>query len=127
MPMTDAFRDLIAVMAVGNGYTAFDNANAYVGVGDGDAGFNSSHTDLQGSHKLRRGMKTGKPDQTNNQMVFEARFLEADATFHWKEGAIFNHESSGIMMNRFLDDQGVKPADEIWDYEITVTVSHPSP
>lgn len=124
MPMTDGFRNLIAIMAVGESFTAFNNANAYIGVGDSANAFSSAQTDLQGTNKLRHPMKAGFPTRSNNSLYYGSRFEEHEANFHWREGAIFNAEIGGVMMCRFLDDNGVKPSDEIWDYEVTANIIH---
>ena len=128
MPMQDLFRAHIAKLVTGEGVAGdyFNEANSYIGVGNGGGAIDSSHTDLQGASKLRRAMRAGYPTRTNNVIIYQARFEEADANFEWLEGGIFNAETSGLMMNRFLDNQGTKPNDEIWDYEVTVTIDHPA-
>lgn len=52
MPLTDAGRNHIATTLVGEAVTAFDNANANLGVGNGTAIFDKTQTDLQGAQDI---------------------------------------------------------------------------
>lgn len=127
MAMQDDYRDHIAKVTIGAGESGdyFSSANAHVGVGDSDAALDPAHTDLQGANKLRKPMQPGYPERANNVLTFLGRFTEEDANFHWKEGSVNNAEAYGLMMCRFLDDQGVKPDNEIWDYQVEITIGHP--
>lgn len=121
MPMTDGTKNYLAQAIRGEAITPFNNANAYIGVGNSSAGFDGSHTDLQGTSS-RQPMRPGFPSRNNNVLVFEARFDEGVANFNWQEAGVFNDSSGGLMLNRIVESLGNKTSDEIWDLEITITV-----
>ena len=58
MALTTAGIKFLSQAAIGQG-TVFNNANARLGVGDGDAAFAVSQTDLQGTNKFRKAMDSG--------------------------------------------------------------------
>ena len=125
MPMTDAARNVVADLIIGAG-NPYNSTGAYIGVGDSTTAFAVTQTDLQGANKHREAMKTGFPTRTTNTISFESRFEEADAVYTWNEVGLFNDASSGTMLTRILASQGLKPNDEIWDYEIQLTILHGS-
>jgi len=71
-------------------------------------------------------MTAGFPQRSDNQLVFNARFLENEANWDWREVGIFNDAVAGLMMCRFAINEGVKPSNQIWDYEVTITFAHGS-
>ena len=121
MPMTDGTKNYLAQAIRGEAITPFNNANAYIGVGNSSAGFDGSHTDLQGT-SVRRGMRPGYPSRNDNVLIYTARFEEEVANFNWNEAGIFNDSSGGVMLNRLIDAMGNKTSSEIWDLEITLTI-----
>lgn len=71
MALTTAGRDLIATAVVGDAFTAFNNANAYLGVGDSSTAFSAAQTDLQAStNKLRKAMDSTYPQRTANLHIW---------------------------------------------------------
>lgn len=124
MPLVNIARDLFADAIIGgSSYTKFDNANAYIGVGDSSTAFNVSQTDLQASsNKVRKAMDGGYPTRTNNVLEFQATFGESDANFQWEERGLFNHASAGQMLCRIVDDLGEKTSAHIWVYKLEATV-----
>ena len=121
MPMTNVARNVIATALTGGAFDPFDNANAYIGVGNSSTGFDPAHTDLIGTNE-RMPMKPGKPARSANMILFESRFLDADGVFAWNEFGVFNAATGGEMLNRIVTSVGTKPDDEIWDVEIIITV-----
>jgi hypothetical protein len=123
MALTTAFRDYLAALVVGGGGTAFNNANAYLGVGDSTTAFSAGHTDLQAAtNKLRKGMDATYPQVAANVQTFRATFSTAEANFAWQEWGIFNASSGGTMMNRKVESLGTKTSAQSW--QITVTLTH---
>lgn len=121
---SQAYANLVSEMTVGESYTPYNNANAYLGVGDGDTAFAAVQTDLQGSTTLRRPMEQGFPNRTDDNVVqFRSEFDEDDANFTWAENALFNHVSAGTMCFRDVENLGTKAQGTIWVFTKTVVWS----
>lgn len=113
----------MASALTGNLTTKFDNANSFIGVGDSNTAFNATQTDLQAvTNKFRQGMDSTYPLVTDNQMVFKATILPADANFAWQEWGIFNAPTAGIMLDRVVEYNGTKLLGQTWIMTATVTV-----
>lgn len=123
MPLTNAYRDLLAQATVGEAYTPFNSANAYLGVGDGTTAFAASQTDLQGTNKLRKAMDAGYPTRSANQMTFRSTFGGAEANFAWNEWGVFNAATGGTMMNRKVESLGTKASGATWILTVTITLN----
>lgn len=123
MALSNAGRDLIAAMMVGESVTAFNAANAYVGVGNGTAAFSAAQTDLQGASKLRKAMEAGYPQRTGNVLTHRAVFGTSEANFAWEEWGLFNAASSGTMLNRKVEALGTKTSAQSWQITTTLTVN----
>lgn len=124
MPLTTAFRDLMADFVIGLG-TAYNNANAHIGVGDGNTAFNASQTDLQGTNKLRKAMEASFPDQSQGANVnrFKASFGTSEANFAWNEWGVFNAASSGTMQNRKVESLGTKTSAQTWEFTVDIQLN----
>ena len=105
MSLTQAGWSGIASLLIGDGsVTAFNNGNAYLGVGDSSNSFVNTQTDLQAtSNKLRKGMNTNYPSRSSNVITFQATFGTSDANWAWNEDGIFNAGSSGTMLTRAVE------------------------
>lgn len=123
MPLTTAGKNHIATAIVGGSLTAFNNANAYLGVGNGTTAFSAAHTDLQGASKTRKGMEATFPtDSGAGVLVFKSSFGSGDANHAWDEWGVFNNSSGGTMLCRKVDALGTKTTGT-WVLTGTVTVS----
>jgi len=122
MPLTNAYRNLMASATVGNSITPFNNANAHIGVGDGTAAFNASQTDLQGTNKARKAMDSGYPTLATNVMEFRSTFGTSEANFAWQEWGVFNASAGGTMMNRKVESLGTKTSAQSWQITATITL-----
>jgi hypothetical protein len=125
MPLTNAGRDLIAAAIVGATYTPYNNANAYIGVGDGTTAFAKTQTDLQGANKLRRPMMAGYPQLSGNIITWRASFGPNDANFAWNEFGVFNASTGGTMLLRLVQSKGTKQSGDTWEAELRATVDNP--
>lgn len=124
MALTTAFRDYLATAVTGGAFTAFNNANAHIGVGNGTAVFAASQTDLQGASKFRKPMDATYPTApTNGAMTFRSTFATTDANFAWEEWGVFNALSTGTMMNRVVQANGTKASTETKQVTVTVTLA----
>lgn len=116
---------------IGTGVTAFDNANAYIGVGDSSTAVTATQTDLQASsNKHREAMDSTYPQHTDGtdgsdhaQIVYRATFEDADANFDWNEWGIFNASTSGRMLNRKVVALGTKANPEEWVFTVTLSLA----
>lgn len=125
MPLPNSGRNLIAGAIVGAAYTAFNAANAYLGVGDSSTAFAASQTDLQASsNKLRKAMDATFPTQSTNILTFQATYGSAEANFAWNEWGVFNASSSGTMLNRKVESLGTKSTGS-WTLTVSLTVNNP--
>ena len=131
MPLTNVGRNFIAAAIINDGPpTFFTNANARIGVGD--SGANSSaaqiagQTDLEGTNKARVGMESTYPQIATNALTFRSEFGTGTANFEWLEWGVFNHETTGVMLNRKAENLGSKATGSTWVLTVTVTVTIPT-
>lgn len=97
----------------------FDQANTYIGVGDGTAAFAASQTDLQGVNGTRQVLDS-VPVKTSNSVDLTATFGTTQANYDWNEIGAFNAASAGTMLSRKLISLGTKPNTEAWTVTLTV-------
>jgi hypothetical protein len=109
----------------GDGGTAFNNANAYLGVGDSTTAEDATQTDLQATtNKLRKGMNATYPTYgTSQKITFQADFGSSEANFAWNEMAVFNASTGGTMLNRKVENEGTKTAGQTWRLSLEITIS----
>lgn len=125
MPLPNSGRNLIANAIVGAAYTAYNAANAYLGVGDSSTAFAATQTDLQASsNKLRKAMDATFPTQSTNILTFQATYGSSEANFAWNEWGVFNASSSGTMLNRKVESLGTKSTGS-WTLTVSLTVNNP--
>ena len=123
MALTTAFRDYMATYLTGTG-TAYDNSNAYIGVGDSTTAFAAGQTDLQAaSNKLRKAMEATYPQVATNAITFRSVFATGDANWAWEEWGVFNAAAAGTMMNRKVEALGTKTAAQSWQFTVTITLT----
>ena len=104
MSLTQTGWACIASALVNDGsYNPFNNANAYLGVGDSSNAFVNTQTDLQGSNKTRQGMNANYPSRASNVITFQATFGTSQANYQWNEDGIFNASSGGQMLTRAVE------------------------
>jgi hypothetical protein len=126
MALTNGGRDLIAAAVHGFTYTAFNNANAYLGVGDSSTAFAVAQTDLQAAtNKLRKGMDATFPTQAANVITSQSTFGSAEANWVWNEFGTFNNSSAGTMLQRKVSALGTKTAGQTWQFQVVLTYNNP--
>jgi len=122
MPAQTITGELIADALIGGGtYTAFNNANAYLGVGNGTTAHNAAQTDLQGASKTRKAMDATYPSRSTNVATFRSTFGTTDANHAWDEWGVFNHASAGQMMLREVEALGTKTSSATWQLTVALT------
>lgn len=108
---------------IGAAGTVFDNANAYIGVGDSTTAAAAGQTDLQAAtNKLRKAMEATFPSRAGQTMSWKSSFGSAEANFVWNEWAIFNASTAGTMLNRKVESLGTKSTGT-WTLQGDVTLS----
>ena len=124
MAMTTVGRDYIAQALVGEAFTAFNNANARIGVGDSSIAFAAGQTDLQApANKLRKAMDATYPQRAANVLTFRATFGTAEANFAWNEWGVFNAAAAGQMLNRKVEALGTKTSAQTWQLTVNLTLN----
>lgn len=122
MPITDAGRNHLVQAGIGASLTAFNNANAHLGVGDSSTAFAAGQTDLQAAtNKTRNPMDSTYPTGGANVIVFRSTFATGDANFAWNEWGTFNASSAGTMLTRKVESLGTKTNTQTWQFTATIT------
>ena len=93
---------LEADLLIAAGGTAFNNANSYIGVGNGTTAVSAAHTDLQGASKTRKAMNSTFPSRASQTVTWKSDFATGDANYSWEEMAVFNAAAAGVMLARAL-------------------------
>jgi hypothetical protein len=126
MPLTNAGTIVIANALEGAAYTAYNAANSYIGVGDNNAVFAKTQTDLQAStNKIRKPMDATFPTLLGNVITFQTTFGPTDANFDWNEWGVFNDPTTGTMLNRKMAFLGTKTSAQTWVLVGILTVNNP--
>jgi hypothetical protein len=111
--------------------TAFNNANAYIAVGDSSTSAADTQTALQAStNLLRKAMDATYPQHSHSattagakSIVYRSTFGTSDANFAWNEWAIFNAAASGLMLNRKAESLGTKTSAASWVFTATLAMA----
>jgi hypothetical protein len=119
------------LLIAGGTVTAFNNANAYIGVGDSNTAAAATQTDLQAvTNKVRVAMDGTYPQHTdgtgaasNAQCVWRSTFGSAVANWAWAEWALFNASAAGRMLNRKVEALGTKASGTTWTMTITLSLA----
>lgn len=124
MSLLNSGRDILAQLCTGNSAVVFNNANAHIGIGDSNAAFAVTQTDLQAtSNKVRVGMDASYPTSTANVLVFQSTFGSAVGNFAWNEWGVFNSAAGATMLNRVVEYNGTKLAGQTWIFQVTLTLT----
>lgn len=93
---------LLLDLLIGAGGTAYNNSNAYIGIGNGTTAPATSQTDLVGASKTRKAMDATFPNRSGQVVTFKSTFGTSDANYSWEEIGLFNASTSGTMLSRSL-------------------------
>ncbi|MEM3612748.1 MAG: hypothetical protein QXQ85_02850, partial [Candidatus Bathyarchaeia archaeon] len=84
-------------LILGIGGTAYNSANAYIGVGDSTTAESENQTGLTGTNKYYKGMASGYPkgpsEAGDKKAIFRAIFASGEAEFAWNEVTVANGNS----------------------------------
>lgn len=121
--VVNAGEDALIDGITGRATTAFNAANAYLGVGDSTTAYAETQTDLQAStNKLRKGMNATYPKNNGTAQTedWQADFGSSEANFAWQEWALFNASSAGTMFSRKVESLGTKASGSTWTLTATM-------
>ncbi len=112
-------------LAAGGSETAYNNANAELGVGDSSAAEAATQTDLQAaSNKLFKAMDASYPTYgTSQKITFRATFTGSEANFAWNEFSVRNGNAANKNLNRKVSSQGTKTSGQTWQVTLDITLS----
>ena len=102
----------------------YDNANAYLGVGDDATAPSASQTGLIGASKTYKAMNGGYPQISSQDAIWQSDFINGEAEYAWLEETICNSNSdSGDNLCRQNTSLGTKPVGQTWRLTGTITFS----
>lgn len=116
---------LLEDLLIGAGGTAYNNASAYLGVGDSTTAESAAHTGLQAAtNKTYKAMQATYPQRSAQTITWRAVFASADANYAWQEFTIVNASTdTGTNLNRKVSAQGTKASGQTWTLDMTLTIS----
>lgn len=114
-------------LAIGaTGVTPFNNANAYLGVGDSSTAPSASQTGLLGTNRFFKGMDSGYPSVSGTTCTWQATYGGTEANFAWNEAGVANGNNpptSGTLLNRLVQSMGTKQSGQTWTLRLSITLS----
>ena len=114
----------LLTLGIGGSETAYNNANARIGVGDSSAAESASQTALQAAtNKLLKAMSATYPQVAAQSFTFRAAFTGAEANFAWQEFVIDNGAGAAKTLNRKVSNQGTKTSGQTWTLDVVITLS----
>lgn len=116
--------NLLFSLLCGGAGTAFNAANANIGVGDSNAAAAATQTGLQAAtNKLYKGMEASYPTYgTSQKVTFRSKFDTAEANFAWNEITAANGNSdSAVNLNRKVQVMGTKASPAVWYANLEIT------
>jgi hypothetical protein len=122
-------------LLIAAGGTAYNNANAYIGVGDTSTAEAATQTELQATqnaaNRFYKAMNATYPSRTNQTVTWQSDFTSSEANLHWQEWTVAagatTASGSGFLvgttnLNRKVSDLGTK-ATGTWTLSGAVTIS----
>ena len=109
----------------GAGGTAFNNANAYIGVGDSSTVAAATQTGIQAAtNRLNVVMDATYPLAAASQAeVWRSTFTSANGNFAWNEITVSNANDFTHALNRLVQTMGTKASGATWVASLTITLS----
>jgi len=126
LALNEGLYELWNLVAGDGGAQAFDNSNAYLGVGDSSTAAAASQTGLQAaSNKLYKAMEATYPQYgSSQQIIFRSVFGSSDANWDWNEFTVANGNSdTDVNLDRKVSAQGTKVAGQTWTLTLTITAA----
>lgn len=115
---------LLLNLLIGAGGTVFNNANSYIGVGNGTAAAAAGNTGLGGSSVDYQAMEASYPSLTGQTVTWRSIWGSTEGNFAWDEWTVANGNSnSATNLNRKVASLGTKGSGSSWTLTVTITVS----
>lgn len=121
--LEEGIQELLDLLIGAAGPTAYNNANARLGVGNSNAGAAASQTGLQGGSTAFKAMDATFPSRAAQTLTFKSTFGSGDGNFAWEEWTIDNGAVRNKNLNRKVESLGTKAAGSTWTITVTVTIS----
>lgn len=121
--LNEGIAEMLDLMAGEGSPTAFNTANARIGVGDSTTAAAATQTDLQAAtNKTYKGMNGAYPTRSSQTMDWQADFTSGEANYAWQEWVIDNGASAAKTLNRKVESLGTKSTGT-WTLTGSVTIS----
>jgi hypothetical protein len=121
--LNEGIQELWDLAIAAGGTTAYNNANADIGVGDSNAAEAATQTDLQAaSNKLFKAMVATYPQRTNQTVDFRSDFTSGEANYAWQEWSVRNGNTRNKNLNRKVQSLGTKTTGT-WTLTASITIS----
>lgn len=121
--LNEGIQEMWDLIIAAGGTTAYNNANAEIGVGDSNTAAAATQTDLQAAtNKLFKGMVATYPQRTNQTVDFRSDFTSGEANYAWEEWSIRNGVTRNKNMNRKVTSLGTKVTGT-WTLTVSVTLA----
>lgn len=121
--LNEGIAEMLDLMAGEGSPTAFNTANARVGVGDSSTAAAATQTDLQAAtNKTYKAMNGAYPTRSAQTMDWQADFTSGEANYAWNEWVIDNGASAAKTLNRKVESLGTKSTGT-WTLTGSVTIS----
>jgi hypothetical protein len=122
--LNEGITELLNLLVGAGGTTAFNNANARLGVGDSTAVAVATQTDLQAAvNKTYLVMDATYPQVSGQTVTFKATAGPAVGNHGWKEFVADNGAAAGKTLNRKVEDHGAKASGDTWVLTMTGAIS----
>ncbi len=84
----------------------------------------ATNTEASFTGIVKEAMEGGYPTFGSDQkMTWKASFDGDTANISWQEFGVLTKTTSGVLLNRVLSDEGSKTEGQVWDLELSVTLS----
>ena len=123
--LNEGINELFTLICSATG-TKFDNANAYLGVGDSATAEDATQTGLlAATNFLYKAMEAGFPTYgTAQKATWKSSFGSAEANFAWNEFTVCNTgANTGKNLNRKVSAQGTKVSGQTWELNLEISLS----
>ena len=121
--LNEGIQELWDLAIAAGGTTAYNNANAEIGVGDSTTAEAATQTDLQAAtNKLFKAMVATYPQRTNQTVDFRSDFTSAEANYAWQEWSVRNGNTRNKNLNRKVQSLGTK-ATGTWTITASLTIA----
>ena len=121
--LNEGITELINLIAGLGSPTAWDNANARLGVGTDATAPSAAQTGLI-ANPVYKAMNGGYPQISGQDAIWQADFIDTEAEQAWNEESISNEATdAGDNLCRQNTALGTKPAGQTWRLTATITFS----